>query len=81
MSPLIVITPARIYMDLLATCGGAFCVVRPNMQLHNRELTHKEIAFAHRYITEEGWVEYVNGSWEPDLELSAFMNEVIEVST
>jgi hypothetical protein len=68
-------------MDLLVTCGGAFCVVRPNMQLNNRQLTRKEVAFAHRYLTEEGWVDYANGSWEPDPELSAFMNEMIEVST
>ena len=81
MSPFIVITPARIYMDLLVTCGGVFCVVRPNMQLNNRQPTHQEVAFAHRYLTEEGWVDYANGSWEPDPELSAFMNEIIEVST
>jgi hypothetical protein len=81
MSSLIIITPASIYMDILATCGGAFCVVRPNTELNNRELTHKEVAFAHRYITAEGWVEYANGSWEPDPELSAFMNEMIEVRT
>jgi hypothetical protein len=80
MYPFIVITPARIYMDVLVTGGGAFCVVRPNMQFNNGELTHKEVAFAHRYVTQEGWVEYANGGWEPDPELSAFMDEMLEVS-
>jgi hypothetical protein len=33
MPLLIIITPSRIYMDVLVTYGGLFCVVRPNMQL------------------------------------------------
>jgi len=81
MRPLVIITPARVYMDVLVTFSGVFCVVRPNTQLNNRKLTDKELAFAHRYVDQEGWVEYANGSWEPDPELSAFMNEIIGVST
>ena len=81
MPLLVIITPSRIYMDVLVTYGGLFCVVRPNMQLNDRELTYKEVAFAHRYVVQEGWIEYANGSWEPDPVLSAFMNEMIEVST
>jgi len=81
MRPLVIITPARVYMDVLVTFSGVFCVVRPNTQLNNRKLTDKELAFAHRYVDQEGWVEYAKGSWEPDPELSAFMNEIIEVST
>ena len=81
MPLLVIITPSRIYMDVLVTYGGLFCVIRPNLQLNDRELTYKELAFAHRYVVQEGWVEYAKGSWEPDPELSAFMNEIIGVST
>jgi hypothetical protein len=81
MRPLVVITPARAYMDVLVTFSGVFCVIRPNTQLNKRKLTDKELAFAYRYVHQEGWVEYANGGWEPDPELSAFMNEMIGVST
>jgi hypothetical protein len=68
-------------MEVLVTFSGVFWVVRPNTQFNNRKLTDKELAFAHRYVAQEGWVEYAKGSWEPDPELSAFMNEIIGVST
>ena len=81
MRPLVITTPARVYMEVLVTFSGVFWVVRPNTQFNNRKLTDKELAFAHRYVAQEGWVEYAKGSWEPDPELSAFMNEIIGVST
>src|SRR5438132_6395321 len=46
-------TPARVYMEVLVTFSGVFCVVRPNTQLNNRKLTDKELAFAHRYVDQE----------------------------
>jgi hypothetical protein len=67
-------------MDILITHGGMFCVVRPNAELNERKFTHKELAFAQRYVAQEGWIEYANGSWKPDPELSEFMNESIAVS-
>jgi hypothetical protein len=62
MRPLVVITPSTVYMDVLVTFSGLFCVVRPNTQLNNRKLTDKELAFAHRYVDQEGWLEYAIGS-------------------
>ena len=81
MGSLVVITPAKIYMDVLVTCAGMFCVVRPNMVLNDRKFTNTDVAFAHRYVVQEGWVEYANGTWEPDPELSTFLNEMIEAGT
>jgi hypothetical protein len=56
MRLLVVVTPARVYMDVPLTLSGVFCVVRPNTQLNNQKLTEKELAFAHRYFDQEGWV-------------------------
>jgi hypothetical protein len=79
MGPLTVITPTRIYMDILVTYGGIFCVVRPNMELNKQKPTQKELAFAHRYLVEEGWLDYATGNWKPDPELCALINEMIEI--
>ena len=76
MRPLIIITPARIYMDVLRTCRG--CVARPNVELNDQKFTHKALMCAHRYVSQEGWVEYANGMWKPDPELSAFMDSSLE---
>jgi hypothetical protein len=75
MRPLVVITPARIYMDVLRTYRGSSCVVRPNVELNDRKLSQKELVYAHRYVAQEGWSEYANGLWEPDPELTRFMEE------
>jgi hypothetical protein len=79
MHPLVIITPGRIYMDVRVTYGVS-CVVRPNMEFNERKFTFKELAFAHRYLAQEGWTEYANGIWKPDPELSAFLNEMTEAS-
>jgi len=75
MRPLVIITPARIYMDVLRPYPGRGCVVRPNMEFNDRKFSLKELTCAHRYITQEGWAEYANELWNPDPELSRFMDD------
>jgi hypothetical protein len=78
MRPFVIITPARIYMDVLRPNPGRSCVVRPNMELNDRKFSHKELMCARRYLAQEGWAEYANGLWKPDPELSAFMDGSLE---
>jgi hypothetical protein len=51
------------------------------MEFNERKFTFKELAFAHRYLAQEGSTEYANSMWQPDPELSAFLNEMTEAST
>jgi hypothetical protein len=55
MPLLVITTPSRIYIDVLGTYGGLFCV-HPNIQLNDRKLTYKELAFAHRYVAHEPFI-------------------------
>ena len=80
MHPLVIITPARIYMDVLRPNPGRSCVVRPNMQLNDRMFSQEELVFAHRYVAQEGWTEYANGLWKPDPELSRFMDDSLRTN-
>jgi hypothetical protein len=78
MRPLVVITPARVYMDVLGTHRNRTCVVRPNLELNDRLFSQKELLYAHRYIAQEGWLEYVSELWKPDPELTRFMDESLD---
>jgi hypothetical protein len=78
MRPLVIITPARIYLDVVRTYSGRNCVVRPNVELNDRKLSQKELVYAHRYVAQEGWSEYANGMWKPDPELTRFMEESLD---
>jgi hypothetical protein len=78
MRPLVVITPAKIYMDVLGAQRTRTCVVRPNLELNDRKFTQREIFYAHRYLAQEGWLEYVNQLWKPDPELTRFMDESLD---
>jgi hypothetical protein len=75
MRPLVVIAPGGVYMDVLGTYRSRTCVVRPNFELNERNLSQREILYAYRYIAQEGWVEYVSRQWKPDPELTRFMDE------
>lgn len=76
MRPLVVIiTPARIYLDILGAYRGRNCVVRPNVELNGRNPSQRELSYANRYLNQEGWLEYANGMWKPDPELTRFMDE------
>jgi hypothetical protein len=78
MRALVIITPARIYLDVVRTYSGRNCVVRPNVELNDRKLSQKELVYAHRYVAQEGWSEYANGMWKPDPELTRFMEESLD---
>jgi hypothetical protein len=78
MRPLVIITPARIYLDVVRTYSKGNCVIRPNVELNDRKLSQKELVYAHRYVAQEGWSEYANGMWKPDPELTRFMEESID---
>ena len=80
MRRLVIITPAKIYMDLLLPNPCRCCVVRPNMELNDRQFSQKELVSAHRYVAQEGWTEYANGLWEPDPELSRFMDDSLQIN-
>jgi hypothetical protein len=80
MRRLVIITPAKIYMDLLLPNPCRSCVVRPNMELNDRKLSQQELVCAHRYVAQEGWTEYANGLWKPDPELSRFMDESLQTN-
>ncbi|HXL26990.1 MAG TPA: hypothetical protein VN952_09915 [Chthoniobacterales bacterium] len=80
MRRLVIITPAKIYMDLLLPNPCRSCVVRPNMELNDRTFSQKELVCAHRYVAQEGWTEYANGLWKPDPELSRFMEDSLQTN-
>jgi hypothetical protein len=80
MRPLVIITPARIYMDLLRPYPGRSCLARPNMEFNDRKFSSKELVCALRYVAQEGWTEYVNGLWKPDPELSRFMENSLQTN-
>src|SRR5260221_2504656 len=80
MRPLVIITPVRIYMDLLRPSPGRSCVVRPNMELNDCKFSQEELVCAHRYVAQEGWTEYANGLWKPDPELSRFMDDSLRTN-
>jgi hypothetical protein len=77
MRPLVIITPARIYLDVVRSGRGGNCVVRANVELNDRKLSRKELVFAHRYVAQEGWSEYANEMWKPDPELTRFMEDAL----
>jgi hypothetical protein len=80
MRPLVIITPARIYMDVLRPYPGRGCVVRPNMEFNDRKFSPRELVCAHRYVAQEGWAEYANELWKPDPELSRFMDDSLQTN-
>jgi hypothetical protein len=80
MRRLVIITPAKIYMDLLLPSPDRSCVVRPNIELNDRKFSQQELVCAHRYVAQEGWTEYANGLWKPDPELSRFMDESLQTN-
>jgi hypothetical protein len=80
MRPLVIITPARIYMDVLRPYPGRSCVVRPNMEFNDRKFSTRELVCAHRYVAQEGWAEYANELWKPDPELSRFMDDSLQTN-
>jgi hypothetical protein len=75
MRPLVVITPAKVYMDVWGAYRSRGCLVRPNVGLNGRNLNQRELSYASRYLNQEGWLEYADGTWKPDPELTRFMDE------
>jgi len=77
MRPLVIITPTRVYMDVWGAYRNRGCVVRPNVGLNGRNLNQRELSYASRYLNQEGWLEYANGAWKPDPELTRLMDELL----
>jgi len=50
------------------------------MELNDRQFSQKELVSAHRYVAQEGLTEYANGLWEPDPELSRFMDDSLQIN-
>jgi hypothetical protein len=66
-APFVVIAPGHVYMEIIcSSIRFGSCLIRWSDELNDRKPTARELQCAHRYITQEGWCDYANGSWSPD---------------